>query len=129
MHRLLFIIAVVAACDPGVRAEFRLRTSGPSSDSVLVQATAISRSRGTRYGLMVFAPATDVCQQLSATGSDQVRGQSVMLRLCIDYIDSSQVRIMVLEAFTKEWGPRGDSLRHELGDTLSKVFGSALSVR
>jgi hypothetical protein len=50
-----------------------------------------------------------------------------MLTLCIGYLDSAHIRITVGEVITNEWGPRGDSLRHELSDTLAKVFGPAFN--
>jgi len=129
MYRLLFVIAVATSCDPGVSAEFRVNTTGHARDNVTVRAIATSQRLASRYGLLVFRPATDYCQLLSATGSDRVRGQSVMLRLCIGRVDSTQIRITLGEAITMEWGPRGDSLRGELRDSLSHLFGSAFDIR
>ncbi len=128
-YRLLIIMVVAAtACDPGVRTEYRIRTKGSRMDSATAEAIGVARRLSSRYGVRPSSASTGTCRLLSATGSDLLEGRSMMLRVCADRLDSSQLRILVLEGFTKEWGPTGDSLRHELRDSLSRVFGSAFSV-
>ncbi len=123
----LFILAAVA-CDPGVRDEYILRGQREplKGESSGIQGITISRALAAKYRLLAHVRAGDYCDLLSATGSDEARGHSVMLRLCVRSLDSSRLSIAVLEAFTDQWGSRGDSLRHELHDTLSVIFGPAL---
>ena len=132
MQRLTLFVLLVAACDPGVRAEYILPSPQEgqlNADSSRTQAIAISRAIAGKYRLPVHVESGGYCDLLSATGSDEARGNTVMLRLCVRRLDSSRVSIAVLEAFTDLWGARGDSLRHELHDTLAAAFGPALRIR
>ena len=131
VRRPTLVVLLLAACDPGVRSEYILNSQGEllNADSGRTQVIAISRAIAGKYRLPIKAETAGYCDLLSATGSDEARGNTVMLRLCVRRPDSSRVSIVVLEGFTDLWGPRGDSLRHELHDTLATIFGSALQVR
>ena len=131
VRRLTLLVLLAAACDPGVRTEYILPSQGGPLNAVIgrSQALAISRAIAGKYGLLVKAETAGYCDLLSATGSDEARGNTVMLRLCVRRLDSTRIAIVVLEGFTDLWGARGDSLRHELHDTLATAFGPALQVR
>ena len=45
------------------------------------------------------------------------------LTLCLTSPEPGTLSIVVWEGFAVRWGPRGDSLRRELGDRLRATFG------
>ncbi len=57
-------------------------------------------------------------------------GHPVGLALCVVLAQPGKPELHLREAVTSRWGPKGDSLRRELRDSLVKHFGrGAVRVR
>ncbi len=130
MRPLLLCVAVlVAGCDPARIARFGIAPTGagPRADSLQMgEALGIAQAFAQRYQMTLF-PADDACPIGRYFVPDVVRGKKVGLNFCVRP-SKTGIQFRVVEGITSHWGPKGDSLRLALGDTLRACFGNAAVV-
>jgi len=111
-------------CDPG-RTEHVLITppgGAPVSDSVRQVSAAITAAAAARHRLRVEEESTTRRCFARAVGG-------ATLRLCEGPATTGGLDVWVSEAITSNWSPVGDSLRHEVTDTLRTRFGPWVTQR
>jgi hypothetical protein len=127
MRSLLLCAAVlVAGCDPARLAQFGIAPTGagPRADSLQMgEALGIAQALAHRFEMTLF-PADDECPTGRYFAQDVVRGRTVGLNFCVRP-SKTGIQFRIVEAITSRWGPKGDSLRLALGDTLRTLFGHA----
>jgi hypothetical protein len=127
MRLVLAAMAVVTACDPYVDSRVLL-TPSPSTvgpDSVGARAAAIVDTVARRHGLRPNRWPHG-CMIGSSEGARQGTwgGAPLWVSVCAAEAPPIRVEIRIKEPGFG-WSARGDSLRHELLDTLRVRFGSA----
>ncbi len=133
MRSLLLCVAVlVTGCDPARIARFGIvpTGAGPRADSLQMgDALGIAQAFAQRYQMTLFPlfPADDECPIGRYFVPDVVRGKKVGLNFCVRP-SKTGIQFRVVEGITSRWGPKGDSLRLALGDTLRARFGNAAVV-
>ena len=127
MRSLLLCAAVlVAGCDPARSARFGIAPTraGPHADSLQMgEALGIAQAFAQRYQ-MTLLPADNECPTGRYLVQEVVRGRKVGLNFCVRP-SKTGIQFRVVEVITSRWGPKGDSLRLALGDTLRARFGDA----
>ena len=121
MKRALLVGALLlSACDPGVQVQFLVAAAG--DDSTAQQSAQIAASLAQRHDLKPN-PLESSCDVASFHSR---MSPTSWLDFCVDQKPQS-VSIVLSEFITTDWGPRGDSLRHELDDTLRIRFGDRVT--
>jgi hypothetical protein len=87
---------------------------GPDSQQAL--AAHLLQRVAQRHGMRA-APTRD-CQAHYWMFSDGAE-----LIICLTVPRPDAIAVTVSESFATEWGPQGDSVRRELGDSLRALFG------
>ena len=113
---------LISACDPGVSAEYLVSTA--SDDSTAQQSQAIALGLSYRHGMT--SPGLSESCDLASYEKDLGGGTTHVLTLCVD--DGGQrVSFRIGEFIASHWSSQGDSLRHELEDTLRARFGDRVT--
>lgn len=115
---IVILLALQAACDPAVSATYRVAMQPAEADSIGPLSVAIADVLAQRHSI---GPQTDQRCSLAAYFVDF--GGTHWLDFCVTR-DGNTVEFQLFEFRTTHWGAKGDSLRHELRDTLMTQFGS-----
>lgn len=92
------------------------------SDSVRQVTAAVTAAAAARHGLRLEEDAPN--QRCFARA-----GEGATLRLCNGPAGTGGLDVWVSEAITSDWSAGGDSLRHEVADTLRARFGPWVTER
>jgi len=122
----LISILLLLGCDPFVVSQMVV-TPSPSTlspDSVRVQTNQIVATLAIRHGLQT-APWPYSCSIGRAKGTREGawRAEDLWLTVCAAVAEPHQLQVW-LQRPGFGWGIKGDSLRHELGDSLRAHFGT-----
>ncbi len=122
MNRLfLVLLGLQVACDPGVSANYRVSMQPTEADSIIPLSGAIANELAQRHSI---GPQTD--QRCSLADYFVDFGGTHWLDFCVTRVGNG-VEFQLFEFRTTHWGAKGDSLRHELRDTLAIQFGPRFS--
>ena len=117
------LLGLQAACDPAVSMTYRVAMQPVEADSIEPLSVAIADVLAQRHAI---APDNDNRCSLANYFVDL--GPTHWLDFCVTR-EGNVVEFQLFEFRTEHWGPKGDSLRLELRDTLEIQFGSRFSVQ
>ena len=120
---LVFLVAFLIGCDPGVFATYRVSMAPPETDSISQLSVTVSDSVARRQG-MEARRTTDGCSL--AYYYRPLAGGANWLDFCVTRANNA-VRFSVDEFRTTSWGPSGNDLRQDLLETLTARFGARVS--
>jgi hypothetical protein len=119
MNRLIVVLlGLQLACDPAVGVTYRVSMQPAEADSIIPLSVAIADVLAQRHALGPRAPwegCTLADYFFDFEGAHWVH-------FCVTRAGNA-VEFGLSEAITRSWGPKGDSLRRELRDTLTMQFG------
>ena len=119
MRVLLMSMVALTACvgDRGMSRHFLVAVPQSSRrDSVRQDAIRVLDLVASKHGMK--ADSSKHCGAYYWGPADGAE-----LTLCATFPSLDAVRVVVWEGFAVRWGPRGDSVQRELGDSLRALFG------
>ena len=129
MRVLPFLAITLLACDPSVITRLTVLPPSPYRGAdVDSLAVTIARELSAAHGL--HPSSGDATCTGGLYEAVDFSGHPVGLALCVVLARPAKPELQVQEAITSRWGPKGDSLRRELRDSLVTHFGrGAVRVR
>ena len=127
MRLLLLSLAVITACDPYVASEVVLNPapSAASVDSIASSVISMVDTLARRHGLAPWKwPYSCTVGSSAGTYRGSWKSSSTWLTVCVTGAEPFRVDFFVKE-LGFHWSRGGDSLRHELPDSLRSRFGVA----
>ena len=126
MNRVIVVLlGLQVACDPGVAESYGVSMQPAEADSIIPLSVAIADLLAQRHGI---GPSTSERERCSLARYFIDFGGTHWLDFCMTRAGNG-VNFSLFEFRTTSWGPKGDSLRRELGDTLTAQFGERVTKR
>ena len=116
-------LLLISACDPRVAGEYVVSATA-GDDSTSAESAQIAQALAQRHGMQ--ARSLDSSCELASYEAD-VSGPDPgprFLDFCVDPRGPWSVSFSLVEIIASDWSSKGDSLRHELEDTLQARFGN-----